>query len=910
MAEGKPGTGGDHFLFAQTDSSPTTPSDHPEPKDKPLVSKPARSFTPRGQRFSKLSDAYLNITSRLGPNKAFHKALEQSQSTPAGPALLPVASPRLAQSQDDLQTSGSAVAMRAFVRRSRCASLESTDLPEDLQSGTGSSDNSVANINKQIDHELSKLNAVSHDNTSSTIDRIVAQYDDRISSLKVEYDNTREYRVKTELPISQPPEDSLPESPPTNMRPTSNVRQSEYDSPVPDSSITDSQYLLDAEAQAHALEQARRAVVPLPLKIAQTRHEPEISGQQHYGALNNDDTTVAYEGEFCAANPFAHPDDERYELERDVSLELRRFSGYVGHGAGQSYSPSANNHRQTQPQGKTFCQPSPPTTSTGEKQIRHIKVVIGRQSDTCMNSQENHSEQTDDKNDNRDLLSEDGDWVTEATSDVGFGASAGALPGRPLTGGLKKAGSSLADYSDEGYEDVLDRFGSSERIIQHPAGDDQYQTYDSERANGPSLSALLSRRQNAFPQGSGLHWASTTEEETGQFRPQILPKNRHPYREIGKGRAPSSGRLVFNFDHNAPPRYEFRDSVSEYEPAVASTKATCGTQQYDTRGSLPSAVTDFGEENYQTTIDAHFDQSVDLDVDQNHSSSSMQQKQACQTGLIIYEADNQELEDNQEFEEFDNREFAVASYYAPLSANSVKSKFDFELLPLDQAQQKNKLQRDSGKTNETESTAARLKRKQSFRSSEAKTNSLEPPPRAFIVSSNLSMNFSSPEWQPQSLDLEDTPTRFATGRSERTTSGGSRRHRKFSSLGTTDNSGSFKTRSVERHLRYSLNDRYPLPTLNPRPFFIAPDDYVSDRAATIRRSCFYILAILSILPFVGVLVLSGAFSECLKWATEGEVDRLTSRQRRFIKWMLYIETVLYTGGVVAVVVYFAMKQNA
>jgi hypothetical protein len=37
------------------------------------------------------------------------------------------------------------------------------------------------------------------------------------------------------------------------------------------------------------------------------------------------------------------------------------------------------------------------------------------------------------------------------------------------------------------------------------------------------------------------------------------------------------------------------------------------------------------------------------------------------------------------------------------------------------------------------------------------------------------------------------------------------------------------------------------------------------------------------------------------------VDRLTAQQRRFIKWTLVVECVLYTAGVDAVVVYFVMK---
>ncbi|KAI0810203.1 hypothetical protein GGR55DRAFT_695405 [Xylaria sp. FL0064] len=896
MAEGKPGTGDDAFPSSRPDSPPTTPPGHAEPRDELLVSKPARTFTPRGQRFSKLSDAYLNITSRLPPNKASQKASEQSKSNPAGAAPSPVARPRLAKSQDDLQTSGSALAMRAFMnRRSRCASFDSIDLPEDLQSGTGSSDNnSAASLSRKIDHELSKFDAVSYDNTTSTIERIVAQYDNRIPSLQVEYDNTREYRAKAELPVSQPPTESLPESPPTNMRPTSNVRQQEYDSPVPDSSIIDSQHLLDAEAQARELEQARRAVVPKPLNIVRARRDLEILSRQHHAAIDDDGSGMTYEEEFCAANPFAHPDDEcsetywQFPMERDVSQELRRFSGYDEHNATQTYRANAKDHRQAQPKGKNLYQPSLPTIDTGERPMRHIKVVIGRDSDSGKNSQVIPDGQADEKKDVRDLVSEDGDWVTEATSDVGFGFSAGALPGRALTGGLKKTGSSLADYSDDSHEDVLDRFGSCERIIQHSAGDEQYQPYDIERPDAPKFADFLSRRQNAYPQGSGLRWASATEEETGQFRP--LPKNRHPYREIGSLRPKNSGRLAFNFDGNAPPRYAFRDSVSEYEPAVASTMANCGTNQYDTRGSLPSTAADFGEEDHHTATDGRFDQPGDFDVDENHSGS---------------------LTEHQEPSVIDPREFAAASsYFEPPSANSVTSQFDFELLPLELAQKKEKLQRDKGKTKETGSTTARLRRKRSFRSSEAGTNSIEPPHRDIIVSSDLSVNFSSPEWKAQSSDLGDPPTPFSMGRSQRTTSGTGSRYRNLNPPGAADISSPYTTRSVKRRRRYSVTDYGVVPTLHPRPFFVAPDDYVSDSASATRRSIFYILAVLSILPFFGVLVLSGAFSGCLKWATQCEVDRLTPRQRYFIKVMLYVETILYTGGVVAVVVYFVMRAKA
>ncbi len=556
--------------------------------------------------------------------------------------------------------------------------------------------------------------------------------------------------MKTEWPISQPPQDSLPEAPPTNMQPASNIHQSEYDSPVPDSSITDSQHLLDAEAQAHELEETRRALVPLPLNIGQRPHEIEIPRVQHHNALNSN-----------SANHFAHPGDGRYRtylyppMERDISQELRRQSGYA------FYDSNLDDHSpvwQARPEGKIFSKSSLPTASTGEKTVRHIKVVIGRESKNSENSQDQYAAHVDAEDGCCDTFSEDGDWITEATSDAGFGFSSGAISERPSTSGFKKAGSSLADYSDDGHEDMLDRFGSRERIIQHLASNEQCKLYDIRRSKESKFTALLPRRHNAFPENPALCWTSTPQEVPGHFRPQNLRKIAHPYTKLGDKQAEtSSGRLVFDFDDNSPPRYIFRDSVSECEPAAANTKANRGTYLRDQRESLPSTVSDFGVENHLSTIDSQFEGSADSGADHNPSNSLSQQNKDHQgtirgqeTRLSIYAADHQ-----QQLEEVDNREFAAASsYYDPPSANSVRSKFNFELLPLDLARQRNKLQRDSGETNETSSAAARLKQKQSLQSIEAETSPPKPPARVFFTSSDLSINFSTPNWQTHDLDLE------------------------------------------------------------------------------------------------------------------------------------------------------------
>ncbi|KAJ8116849.1 hypothetical protein ONZ43_g4348 [Nemania bipapillata] len=870
----------------------------------PFTSKPLGNLTPRGQRFSKLSDAYFNITSRQTSNNTIHKAFDQDQpqSSTATTGLvtaapLPVVRPRLSKSQDDLQISGSALAMPGSMKKARRASFDSVDFLEGLSRKMGRNNSSYLSFSKEIETELLSPKVKSQDTTSSTIEGILAQYNACTSSLEVGYDTSRECRGNGDVSISKSPPGPLPEPPPVSYQPTSSVLHAECDSPAPGSSITDSQHLLDVEAQAYELEEAGRALFPSPLNVAQSRPGVKIMwGKQ-------DASTEYVVDELPVNHPFANQKVGDYKeflrlpMERDISQQLSNISGNIGSSASKfesSDGPRNSPARKGPLQGDEFSSSSFHRVRTRERPVRHIKVVIGRESETSKDTKSSHSAQADSKTGRCDGLSEDGDWVTEATSDAGFDAYTSTLPGRSQIGGFKRAGSSIADYSDEGNEDIVERFGSRERIIQSPTDNIPYKSSDIQRLNESKFAALLPHRHNGFLESTNRRWESASQKRPGQFRPQVLWKSTNPFREIGGRQVKTPKRLVFDFDQNAPPRYEFRDSVSEYEAAAASTKANCGTNQYDTHGSLPSLVSDIGKNDHPSIADAHFDRPADFDADRNRSNRFSQASPNGQgMKLSIYAAERKK-----QLEDIERREFAAASsYYDPPSANSVRSKFNFELLPLNLAQQKNKRQRDSGETNETESTAVRLKRKHPTSSIDPATSLLERPATAILASRDLSINFSS-NWQGHDTDIEDIPTPFSMGRFDEA---------------TPNTVSSPDTTPTRRCLWYGRIQRHPAGARNPRQYlprsrFISPDDYVSDRADRIRRFCFYVLAVLSVLPFFGVLVLSGSFSEAFKWATQGEVDRLTFRQRRFIKIMLLAEIVFYTGIVVTIVVYFEMRN--
>lgn len=206
MAESKACDKGDYFPFTQETRQNVVPLPGPETEATPLTSKPLRSLTPRVQRFSKLSDAYFNITSRQGSTNTVRKASGQSQSSTStatsdlvAAAPFPVASPRLVKSQDDLQISGSALAMPCSVKRTRRASFGSVDVFEGLSPNMSRNDLSLS---KEIESELLSLQVKSQDTTDSTIEGILAQYDVRTSSLEREHEYTREVWLSARYPVS------------------------------------------------------------------------------------------------------------------------------------------------------------------------------------------------------------------------------------------------------------------------------------------------------------------------------------------------------------------------------------------------------------------------------------------------------------------------------------------------------------------------------------------------------------------------------------------------------------------------------------------------------------------------------------------------------------------------------------
>lgn len=79
--------------------------------------------------------------------------------------------------------------------------------------------------------------------------------------------------------------------------------------------------------------------------------------------------------------------------------------------------------------------------------------------------------------------------------------------------------------------------------------------------------------------------------------------------------------------------------------------------------------------------------------------------------------------------------------------------------------------------------------------------------------------------------------------------------------------------------------------------------WLSDNAQARRRSLFLIVALLSLFPFVSPIALCGGFDSALSWHTHGEVDRFSTNQRR----CLMVEAIIAFLFVIAIIIFVVVK---
>ncbi|KAK8856530.1 hypothetical protein PGQ11_012442 [Apiospora arundinis] len=567
--------------------------------------------------------------------------------------------------------------------------------------------------------------------------------------------------------------------------------------------------------------------------------------------------------------------------------------------------------------------PKPPCD---EADIRVIVLALQAQGHVLNNEEaQNHLFGRDVKKDSGtppgipNETTKEGDWVTEATSEieVGTGATAPSSDGRASCV-IKATGSSVADVSDHESDGVpLRRFNSRNHILRHPPGamNTSQRNYNVRDLKHTDQRVMVPRpnfpRVNGFVQNS-LRIKPDGPPKPGAhpFPPSMRPQIPNPFtrRRSGYHRAGPNSYFTYARDRTKSSKYDFRDSASSYGQASTMNRAAG-----DTYGTLPS--TSMGSINTQKVLELANTQANPYD--EQPEPTEEVQKPALDRARNIEDA------------YFDPGEQSRAATTVSLAADNrvtpTDRTFPFPLLDLREAQEIQRKQRESGNADETEDSTTRYQRAMSGtvrrdtatmsgtgRPDGVTPTQVQQPRRAYIHrnssarrrASTLSSNFSPPAWLVSRESFHDTPTPTPTAG----------RHGSMTPITTFDTASSRAPRfqwftvgqpprqprllPVDKSARRTGGHAVDEPSIS--DVESGDTGNISPWGCQRRKQFFYITLVMSILPFFGVMALYGSFNTLLASYTEGKVFRFTKKQRKAIKSMLVAEAIIYV--VIAVVV--------
>ncbi|KAI1326943.1 hypothetical protein F5Y16DRAFT_421497 [Xylariaceae sp. FL0255] len=814
----------------------------------------SKSATHGGELFDNLAEAHRRITSG--------KTSKAVQSRPVSPppAPPPIPSESRSKSKDDSYLSSSTTAQStASLKRRASFTMETFLLPvaSDLNRGRNR-----LSLGDEIKQRISELNAQTLDNSGNTIEKIFDQYGPASAEAGK---GIRERGAS----VSKPPKRALPEIPSNKTRRESDLNVTKRDSPALDSTVTDSQHLLDAEAQADELEATRRAVVPLPLDL------PSRNFDRNLGASGYDDFTDPETGRTISRLLSEQTGQGNGVFWSPQISPVKRDSNTYSAGYPASSHPKFQFSEYDIERARMCCFQD--TQGSSANPPREIKIVIGDKKNKDVgapDSQPQHGSQQDD---------DAGDWVTEASSAEGFQTN---------DKGFKITSNSTADYTDD--EDP--RVGpSTENVLYHPVAvgyqghhNNNVQTRQPKGSKYPV--ALPRSDSNAFPKNSLRDAQQHPKQHAKQHSKQHSREFASTLQRLKDKNGGRYSRLGSDFDkQHTRNKYAFRDSASDYDDPIASQNVNVGSCADD--------------------LDKHHERVPGTEQDsillKEYPADKIRRHKTRGRGRYsLYAVDRQRAREEEAREirkAMDARDQAKED--PPPTGNSMSSKFSFELIPLDQAKEKNKRDRYSGVMNETETGAARMPAEY------ARPQSVARPRDAHLqTGSGLSLDFTPPDW---SL-IEESPSHLrlpaAAVISNRRQRGEELEVKETDSSATTSryysNSNPFimPHTSTVRRLFGSCGPRHP-------SGFTTPDDYVSDGAARVRRIIFVTTVILGVLPCVTAFALSGHFNAILACVTDGEVTRFTKKQRTIFKWELTIASLVLTSALIGYLTFVLIKKS-
>ncbi|KAK8101302.1 hypothetical protein PG999_011676 [Apiospora kogelbergensis] len=485
----------------------------------------------------------------------------------------------------------------------------------------------------------------------------------------------------------------------------------------------------------------------------------------------------------------------------------------------------------------------------------------------------------------------EGDWVTEATSEVEFdtGATAPFSDDRSSRM-IKVTGSSVADVSDHGSDGApLRRFNSGNHILRHPPGprNTSPRRYDVHDLKDTEQRVMLPRpnfpRINMFAQNS-LRTRPDVPSKPGRhpFPPNMRPQMQNPFtrRRSGYQRAGPSSYFGYARDRTKSSKYDFRDSASSYGQASAMNHAAG-----DTYGTLPS--TSMGSINTQKVL-----------AFANTQANPYDNRLEPDTEIRKPTSDHARNFEGGYSDPGEQYQPAAAVSPADNGTTPTDRSFPFPLLDLREAQELQKKQRESGNTDETEDSTTRYQRAMSGTAGRntATPTQLQQPRRAYVHpnsgarrlgrASTLSSSFSPPSWFVGGDGCPGPPI--------------------FKWFTIEQSPRQPRLLPVDKSARRTGGHAIDEPSITVDES--AEADNISPWGCQRRKQFFYMILALSVLPFFGIMALHGSFNTLLASYTEGKVFRFTKKQRRAIKLMLVTEAIICVA--IALIVIFVQFSKA
>ncbi|XDG08757.1 hypothetical protein ABKA04_008372 [Annulohypoxylon sp. FPYF3050] len=620
----------------------------------------------------------------------------------------------------------------------------------------------------------------------------------------------------------------------------------------------------------------------------------------------------------------------RYDTPQELSafVTLRPSKGH-------EVSGSLRHAGKLQPgSSATLVSPQGENASTPGTSASHLPSTSAymdlRSHADIITDQHDHSYGNSDWHTVRDSA-ETSEWCTTVgvNSEAGFNSRVDPSRGDIIN----ETGSSVAASSNLGEQNPSFRpvnFRSRPRLLQHPAAKDQTEEYEMHYMTGSNKPLLLPKVQRSVTEGfeDSSRSLASPKTENSVFSSGVRKVSAvNPFLRADSARhnlSPEEKTIPINFTGRR--RYEFRDSMT--------TLAT-QTQSARISNAITEKSTDGADVNPHAEDPATVKQSDSGHLSTGQSSSKQVEVSPTKLEEIRFVDIDYPHRPKRIRQPIKGRgDDTMVESISHVELMTSKSKFNFELIPLDEAQRLNKKQRETGETDETESS---LERKLRLANSDSiqlvpmtPAHMPEPTKRGTKnqdeerdVAPRLSIDFS-----PSSVFYQDALRNITPPFSATTPNIAQPRPARLQEIRAADHETSpspaaerswmerVKARAIQQ--KDAVQRRFTeLTTIHREPIEqdsqlslegieAATEPFMSGAGRARRHRIFVAAAVVSaIFPFVAILVMGGILRGVLQWYTHGEVTRLTIYQHNYIRntflmWLCAI--VIITPTLVAVFV--------